>query len=419
MAFREFIFATLAIIVSIVASLYSVEAYLRHAYHVSDLVTGYYPLGNSVAGTRIKMVQREYSIQLNFNNQGFRDKEFSFEQDNERRILFLGDSFVEGTGVSVEKRASSLIEKILQQDVDGHFRVINAGQLATNPISYFENLIQFGVALKPEWVVVGVFMGNDFQNGRASPAPQNYSVAESYVPRRTAREVLDYFSLGYLRVFIAGVRSGKPQLVKSEVTDKFWDYYFKEKIDRGFYIQKAGVAHSEYEAFEKLYSRDVLQDFYDGKLNPSYFLGAIYSQEGQIEQLYDASDIKNVVDVIRAMNVECFNRGIKLLVVTYPDIFQVAQEQYSHHLINTLHMSKVPERMYQLKDVRRNFLNDLAINKITHIDLTPALSANDYYLFDGHLNESGQAIAARLIYGRLKSELSVGAQRQINNMAYK
>lgn len=417
-ALREFVLVALMLIISVVVSICSIEAYLRYAFHVSDLITGYYPLGNSVAGAKIKMVQREYSINLDFNNQGFRDREFSFERGVERRVLFLGDSFVEGTGVSVGKRASSLIEKLLQQNDDGNFRVFNAGQLATNPISYFENFAQFGVSLKPELVVVGVFMGNDFQNSRASPVPKNYSIADTHTPR-TVGGIPDFFHLGYLRAFILGICSGKQQLVKSEVTDKFWDYYFKEKVNKDFFIKKSGISLARFEAFENLLSKDVARDFYNAKLNPSYFLGAIDSLEGHSVQLYDADDLNNVVDIIRVMNDECMRREVRLMVVTYPDIFQVASELYSRHLVDTLHMSKIPESMLQLKDLRLKFLNELEINRIAYTDLTPALSANDYYLFDGHLNESGQAIAAQLIYRRLKERMADGAQPLGNNAVHR
>jgi len=407
-AFRGFLLVVLMLVISTLVSLYSVEAYLRYAFHVSDLVAGYYPLGNSVAGAKIKMVQREYSINLDFNNQGFRDKDFSFERGIERRILFLGDSFVEGIGVSIEKRASNLIEALLHKKEDSKFRVVNAGQLATNPITYFENFIQFGAALKPELVVVGVFMGNDFQNSRTIPMPKNYSVTDTYSPRGSRISIPSFLYFGYLRNFILGVQSGKPQLVKSEVTDKFWDYYFKEKINKDFYIKKSSISLLKYNVFEDLLSQDVVQDFYDGKLNPSYFLSAVHSHEGHEGLLYDSKDLSNVVSIINVMNDECIRRGIKLVVVIYPDIFQVAPDIYSRHLIDTLKMFKVPNSMLQLKDLRLKFLKELEMIKINHIDLTPELSANDYHLFDGHLNESGQAIAAHLIYRRLKDLLTNG-----------
>jgi hypothetical protein len=409
-ALKDNVLALLVLIVSTLASLYCIEAYLRYAFHISDLVAGFYPLGNSVASAKIKMVQREYSINLDYNNQGFRDKEFSFKRgEGERRILFLGDSFVEGTGVSVEKRASNLIQAQLQKK-DSRFNVINAAQLATNPITYFENFIQFGVALKPELIVVGVFIGNDFQNSRAFPVPKNYSVVETYSPRRPKDSIPSFFYFGYLRTLIIGVFSEKELLVKSEVTDKFWDFYFKQKVNKDFYIKKSNLPLLQYETFEKLLSKDVVQDFYDGKLNPSYFLSAIYSHEGRGEQLYDREDLSNVVSIMSVMNDECIRRGIKLVVVTYPDIFQLAPGLYSRHLLETLGMFDVPKSMFQLKDLRLTFLSELEKIGITHIDLTSALSISDYYLFDGHLNEGGQAVAAKLIYRRLKDIIKNSAQ---------
>lgn len=392
--------------IAILVAFYLTEICFRIFYHVPDLVASYYPLGNEVSGAKIHVVQREYSVDMMFNNQGFLDKEFSFENKtpNEKRILFLGDSFVEGHGVSVERRASSIVEKRIIGN-NPEYKVINAAQLATNPISYFENLARFGVALKPDIVVVGIFIGNDFMDSRAHPVPQNYVVYEER-PGLKNNAVGDVVELGYVRFFIGSLLHRNARLVRNVRTDKFWDFYFKEKISPEFFVRKAGLTQAEFEKRIASFQKDIASDFFTGKLNPSYLINSLSLKRNDVEnKFYVQSDVDNVVDIINEMKFICETRKIKFIVVLYPDIYAVAPEIYKNHLIDNFRMPFVPSIFHELVELKTKFVSHLVQHNICMIDLTDVLSDKDYYLFDGHLNYQGQATAGEIIYQRITNEL--------------
>ena len=162
--------STLTVILSIGASLFIGEWALRHFYHFPDSLAPFTPFRNTLPGSHFHLIQKEFAITLDYNRQGFRDRNFDDKLISPRKILFLGDSFIEGFGVEEHQRASNLVEKALNRESAGPtVAVFNAGQIMSGPSHYFSNLIRFGVGLNPDGVVVGLFMGNDFIGARKRP----------------------------------------------------------------------------------------------------------------------------------------------------------------------------------------------------------------------------------------------------------
>ena len=145
---------------ALLVSLYLVEGALRLYYVLPTPLARYYPLGLGVAGSSISTHQREYDVTLTYNLAGFRDAEIpSRKVADTMRILFLGDSFVEGFGVEVRERFSSLVVRMLDRPGPLRYEAVNAAQAATDPLSYYDNLITFGLALRPDAVVMGSSWG--------------------------------------------------------------------------------------------------------------------------------------------------------------------------------------------------------------------------------------------------------------------
>jgi lysophospholipase L1-like esterase len=97
-----------------------------------------------------------------------RDEEFPEKKSGtEKRILFLGDSFIEGMGVAFEdtmvKQSQELLKKVF---TDSDIRTINAGVSAYSPLLENLYLQHRGINLDPDLVVVNVFM-NDFNDDRS------------------------------------------------------------------------------------------------------------------------------------------------------------------------------------------------------------------------------------------------------------
>jgi hypothetical protein len=97
------------------------------------------------------------------NNLGFHDHERQSTTDN-YRILFLGDSFVEGRQVKTESLFTSRLEKKLTRDGQG-IEVINGGVPGTGtPYQYVLWKEFFEPHIKIDHLVLCFFMGNDLMD---------------------------------------------------------------------------------------------------------------------------------------------------------------------------------------------------------------------------------------------------------------
>ena len=109
-----------------------------------------------------------------FNSRGFNDIERSVVRPTQitRRIVAIGDSFAVGV---VPWRANYLTLLASELAVDGSTEVVNMGVAGTEPRDYLSILVNEGLAFKPDLVLVGFFIGNDFE----TPRPKLYE--HSYV----------------------------------------------------------------------------------------------------------------------------------------------------------------------------------------------------------------------------------------------
>ncbi|KKU91483.1 MAG: Lipolytic enzyme, G-D-S-L family [Candidatus Jorgensenbacteria bacterium GW2011_GWA1_48_11] len=89
------------------------------------------------------------------NNIGFRMKDDVGEKKTgEKRILFLGDSFVEADGVSNDERFYSLVQQSLNAAGQSGWRIINGAIQNGSPAQYILQLRKYLPALKPDVVIL-------------------------------------------------------------------------------------------------------------------------------------------------------------------------------------------------------------------------------------------------------------------------
>lgn len=106
------------------------------------------------------MNYNEHKNLVETNNLGFHDRERQATNDN-YRILFLGDSFVEGRQVETENLFTSLLEKKLTRDGQ-RIEVINGGVPGTGtPAQYVMWKEYLEPRIKVDHVVLCFFVGND------------------------------------------------------------------------------------------------------------------------------------------------------------------------------------------------------------------------------------------------------------------
>lgn len=94
---------------------------------------------------------------LYINSDGFRNKEFSAIDTTKKRVLLIGDSFTWGMSASPIQDSSfaDLLAGI------SNYEVINTGIPATDPAQYAEIARCYIPVLKPDYVFVFFFTGND------------------------------------------------------------------------------------------------------------------------------------------------------------------------------------------------------------------------------------------------------------------
>jgi hypothetical protein len=111
-----------------------------------------------VAGARKWYTSEEKPYLIEINSKGLRDREHTYDKPAGMfRILFLGDSFVFGSGgVEYGRRFTELLESWAPQ-----VEVINAGVPGYSPDQEFLFLQSEGYRYQPDLVVVGLFR-NDF-----------------------------------------------------------------------------------------------------------------------------------------------------------------------------------------------------------------------------------------------------------------
>lgn len=101
---------------------------------------------------------QHFSIRVQTNSHGLRDKEYTQERSNKKRMLVLGDSFVWGYGVEHEQRFTEIIE-----NRNPDWEIINAGISGYGTDQEYLYYVREGYTFKPDVVVLLLYY-NDFEN---------------------------------------------------------------------------------------------------------------------------------------------------------------------------------------------------------------------------------------------------------------
>jgi GDSL-like Lipase/Acylhydrolase family len=124
---------------------------VRDSFETSDLILHH----RLVPGAHGRQRHPEFEVPYDINTLGLRDREISREKPpGTKRILFLGDSFTEGWGVTEAERFTSQLRTLV--DASGlrtPWQIINAGVSGYSPLLEYLYLKNAGVALEPDLVI--------------------------------------------------------------------------------------------------------------------------------------------------------------------------------------------------------------------------------------------------------------------------
>lgn len=127
------------------------------------------------------------------NRYGFRDKEWIVEKESgKKRVLFIGDSFVEGVMADQDETITTGFERASSTN---QYEVMNAGMVGMGLDSYLQLLADIVPIYKPEVVFLCLYANDLGQNEPAVPqlflSPEYYNI---YKPRLL--EVIDQLDNG-------------------------------------------------------------------------------------------------------------------------------------------------------------------------------------------------------------------------------
>src|SRR5215211_2237822 len=117
---------------------------------------------------------------FHLNSKGFKDVEFNAKKDEGTyRIIALGDSFAYGIVPYQHTYLTRLEEEINQSG--RKTELINMGIPGTGPKDYLALLVNEGLDLKPDMVLVSFFVGNDFIEEKEDRPFYTYSYVASFI----------------------------------------------------------------------------------------------------------------------------------------------------------------------------------------------------------------------------------------------
>lgn len=306
---------------------------------------------------------------LNTNSKGLRDREFYIGGKPDLRILALGDSFTFGEGVDAEKTYAKVLEIILKKKfTNKKIEVINSGVPGYGNDQELNFLKIKGVYYKPDLVLLGFYLGNDFSDNEIGG-----------IKRRRVKEngfLYDIYMEKKIDEDIAGRNS---ELLLCHI-----DRYFKEK-SLVYYLIKSRI--------DNLLWKLGIKKVYDGyrileKESFPYF-------ENHLTEKY-MRGFNLTINIIKEINKETIKSGAKFLVILIPAGFQVYEAAFD---------SAVTSYNLNKKDYSVDRLDSLVQEKLTAeeipvLDLLPVLkdkSENRLYEW-GHWTPKAHSIAADKIY---------------------
>lgn len=317
---------------------------------------------------------------IDLTSRGYLDDSVFHKDKNVFRILGLGDSF------AVYLRwENKNYHNFLQNNLDftygkNKFEIINAGVGATGPGYYWHILNKHGDLLKPDLVLVGFFVGNDFLE-------MDFDVIDLGPLIWERRDPLEKF-IGYFRF------------------KYFWIYK---------YFHRKGIIMSE--------ARQNAKELREGVIPESE--GISISRENFLRMERDRMwicDRNKRADLIKLWDAKSHlmlkfkewgrKRNIKVVFAIFPDEFQVNSDLFQE----ILKKFDVPKESIDL-----NFPNTLLLNFCNSHDIycvsmleqfqKNAKSKQLYIPRDTHWNVEGNRLAADIIFNYLKKNNLVQARK--------
>jgi hypothetical protein len=358
------------------------------------------------------------------NSHGFRDKERTYEKkEGVYRILVLGDSMTKGLQVPIERNYTNILETMLNSETEGGNRVevINLGVAKFNTAKEYLIFRSYGIKYQPDLVILAFFNGDDMlenslvlkkalaggEGGEISSKLKHVSMLSNGKVGEGGFEIGVYDSVNggakrdrnRVSQFIKRTSAGLlPNIYYSSVG---WLKYTPLVAD--FFLKPGGVKSRPKRRGDPI----------------SYGVYAKeYSPKWQNEWDVTKSLILRLADELRVS-------GTGFLVVIVPAEFEFRADKWDKVLHKNSRMRSID---FDVRKPERILTGFLEANGIDYLLLRPEFE--EYVRETGkdlhfnqegeiHWNSNGHAIAAQLIYGKLKEDYRLIPRATYTNTTFK
>jgi hypothetical protein len=311
-----------------------------------------------VTAVRANLDQRwgtaEFDVAMKTNSLGFRE-DFDFRLADVE-IAFMGDSFTFGHGVDVRDRYTNLFAERMKDRIDSKHVVSLSGSNGFQP-EHYEYFLKKHPELKPKYIVIGSYLGNDFEP----------DVRETVFDRQSLT-----LELPYRAVDSGAVVNALPYRVP----------YLREMIRLSNTVRLAVI----------LLNRSIYRTYL---FAPNAVVPNSYNSEalefGQFNSFSERAfaSLANIKELAR-------QRGSRLVVFLIPQNFY-AGAVTRPHLVPAL-WPRIPEIVAK-GGLRAAVVDRCAQMALDCIDAGSVMTSDDFFAADAHWNPRGHRKAADLLYG--------------------
>jgi hypothetical protein len=303
-----------------------------------------------------------------YTSRGYLTEDIFNKRPDAVRILGLGDSFSVYLYNKGENYNNLLQKKFIAKG-RGDVEIVNAGMVAIGPGYYWHILSKYGDLFKPDLVLVGFFVGNDFEEAEFAVNIGNFISEPKDLIKRYSR----YYQFRNWRLH---------RLLKNKYI-RFQEAHLRKQEIKRYPPQQVGTFSQE--------------TFLEVERTRSW----IFDKNKRDELL---QDWRKCSEVLLKMKDWCDRRKIKLVIAILPDQFQVDQELRG---VIFSKYKKIEEKNIDLSQPDNLIVNFCRDHNIHCLDLLGQFQEQGktrqlYTLRDTHWNEAGNRLAADLIFKYLE-----------------